>query len=125
MKRYEILPIPKPRMSRQDAWKKRDCVVRYWNFKAHCKLLDLKLPEGAFAIDFILPMPKSWSAKKRAAMLHKPHQQKPDIDNLLKAQFDAVFDDDCHIAQVQGAKWWGEIGCIYIREIAPFICPEK
>lgn len=112
-------------MSRQDAWRKRPSVTRYWNFKAHCKLLDLKLPEGAFRIDFILPMPNSWSEKKRALMRHKPHQQKPDVDNLLKAIFDAVFEDDCHIAQVQSCKWWGDIGCIYIQSIQEFSCPEK
>ncbi|MCR4339433.1 MAG: RusA family crossover junction endodeoxyribonuclease, partial [Gemmatimonadaceae bacterium] len=42
---------------------------------------------GQYAVtaEFRLPMPPSWSNKKRLAMIGQPHAQKPDIDNLLKA----------------------------------------
>ena len=123
MKIYKIKPVPKPRMSRQDAWRKRDCVVRYWNFKAHCKLLDFKLPDEAFHIHFILPMPDSWSKKKRAEMLGKPHKQKPDIDNMLKAVFDAIYDTDEHINDCRVSKWWGEEPCIIVQEIGLSVNP--
>lgn len=123
MKIYHIRPVPKPRMVRSDAWKKRPAVTRYWDFKAHCKLLDLTLPEGAFSVAFVLAMPESWSAKKRAQMAGKPHRQKPDVDNMLKAIFDAVLADDCHIADVRASKWWGEKDCIVIEEIEPLDYP--
>ena len=33
---------------------------------------------------FILPMPKSWSKKKKQLMHGKPHIIKPDLDNIIK-----------------------------------------
>jgi len=33
MKTFNVTPIGKPRMTQSDRWKKRDCVVRYFNFK--------------------------------------------------------------------------------------------
>jgi len=35
--------------------------------------------------DAYLPMPKSWSKKKKSAMAGRPHRQKPDRDNIDKA----------------------------------------
>jgi len=61
-------------------------------------------------------MPKSWGKRKKASMCGKPHQQKPDIDNLLKALFDAVYDDDSKIWQVGGVmKLWDYEGSITIH----------
>lgn len=117
MKIYKIKPVPKPRMSRQDAWLKRDCVTRYWNFKAHCKLLDLKIPEKSFKVYFVLPMPDSWSKKKLDQLRGKPHKQKPDLDNMIKALLDAVLEDDEHIHEIHACKFWGNEGVIIIEEI--------
>ena len=125
IKKYDILPVPKPRMTKADAWKKREAVQRYWNFKAHCKLIDLKLPEGSFHVHFVLPMPDSWSKKKRTGSLLMPHKQKPDIDNLLKALLDALFEDDSHINDCRASKWWGEEGCIIIEEISEPVFPNN
>jgi Holliday junction resolvase RusA-like endonuclease len=123
MKLYDIKPVPKPRMSRADAWKKRDCVVRYWNFKAHCKLLDLTIPETPVHIFFILEMPESWSKKKREELRGQPHKQKPDIDNLLKAVFDAVLENDEHIYDVRASKFWGDKAQIIIMPMSPSELP--
>ena len=53
----------------------------------------------------------SWSAKKRAANLHRPHTQKPDIDNCLKAVLDGLnrvaFADDSQVSQITCRKVWG------------------
>jgi len=59
-------------------------------------------------------MPKSWSKKKKAEMLGQPHQQKPDIDNLLKALMDAVLPEDSHIYDIRATKYWGNVGGIDI-----------
>jgi Holliday junction resolvase RusA-like endonuclease len=48
----------------------------------------------------------------------KPHQQKPDKDNLEKALLDAIFEDDCRIWDGRVSKVWGETGQILIGEIA-------
>ncbi|OAT14605.1 endodeoxyribonuclease [Buttiauxella gaviniae ATCC 51604] len=46
----------------------------------------------------------------------KPHQSKPDCDNMLKALMDALFDDDSSIWDCRITKVWGEKGQIIIRE---------
>ena len=33
---------------------------------------------------FILPMPKTWSKKKKKLMETTPHHVKPDLDNMIK-----------------------------------------
>ncbi|CNL09497.1 Holliday junction resolvase [Yersinia mollaretii] len=48
----------------------------------------------------------------------KPHQTKPDKDNLEKALLDAIFEDDCRIWDGRVTKLWGEIGKIIIQEMA-------
>jgi len=57
-------------------------------------------------------MPKSWSKKKKAEMINKPHKQKPDIDNLLKGLMDALLEEDSHVHTVFARKIWAEEGSI-------------
>ncbi|MBG3071635.1 RusA family crossover junction endodeoxyribonuclease, partial [Proteus mirabilis] len=47
----------------------------------------------------------------------KPHQQKPDKDNLEKALLDAIFDDDSRVWDGRVTKVWGERGQIIIQEV--------
>lgn len=55
--------------------------------------------------------PASWSAKKRAATIHRPHTQRPDLDNCQKAILDGLnriaFADDGQVAQITARKVWG------------------
>lgn len=60
-------------------------------------------------------MPASWSAKKRTAMSGKPHQQRPDTDNYIKAIQDALCEDDSYIYDVRGTKYWSSEPHIDIR----------
>jgi len=115
MKEYPVTPIGKPRMTQRDKWKGRDCVKRYHEFKDACRLHKVTLNLSQDHVTFILPMPKSWSAKKRANMDGKPHQLKPDIDNLTKALFDAVMDQDCGIWDCRVTKRWGVEGKIIVN----------
>lgn len=73
---------------------------------------------GAVSLDvsFIMPMPKSWSKKKRAAMNGKPHTARPDIDNLVKALMDGMIclKDDCTVYAVRADKKYGERGEVRI-----------
>ena len=79
----------------------------------------VELPESGAIITFILPMPQSWSRKKRIETHGKPHQQKPDLDNLLKALADAVHEEDCRIWNYGSiTKLWGETGAINIGAAA-------
>ncbi|PHM24078.1 RusA family crossover junction endodeoxyribonuclease [Xenorhabdus ehlersii] len=117
MKIYDILPVPKPRMTQADRWRKRKPVLNYYAFKDEIRLNSITLPESHYHITFVIPMPPSWSKKKRTAMNGKPHQQKPDKDNLEKALLDAVFDDDSRVWDGRVTKVWGEKGQIIIREL--------
>lgn len=112
--RYEITPVPAPRMTRADAWKQRPCVLRYRKFRDQVRAAGIKIPENGAIIDFLMPMPASWSQKKRDEQYLMPHKQKPDLDNLAKALFDAVFDDDCHVWSFTVRKYWYTDGAIEI-----------
>lgn len=113
---YLIDPIAKPRMTRSDKWNKRDCVMRYRAFCDHVKALGIEIPDQVRII-FNIPMPPSWPKYKKAEYNGKPHQQKPDIDNLQKAIFDAVFKDDSHISRVDATKKWALQGSIQIGSL--------
>ena len=115
---YKITAVPKPRMTQRDKWKNppRPCVARYRAFKDQVKLLGVKLEAGD-GITFILPMPMSWSKKKRREMIWEAYLQIPDLDNLLKALFDSVYKKDSHIWHLSGLKKiWGLCGRIIINE---------
>jgi Holliday junction resolvase RusA-like endonuclease len=78
-------------------------------------------PEGA-ALTFFIPVPRSWSKKKKRAHHGKLHQAKPDLDNLLKAMLDALIVEDkyiCHYGEL--AKRWVDFeeGWIEVRQIPP------
>jgi Holliday junction resolvase RusA-like endonuclease len=113
--KYPITPVPKPRMTRSDRWKQRDCVLRYRAFCDEVRACGVKLPVSGADVRFILPMPASWAKKKRAEMDGKPHQQKPDLSNLIKALEDALYVDDAaiwHYATL--CKIWGQTGAIEV-----------
>lgn len=116
MKIYDITPIGKPRMTRSDKWKTRPAVMRYRAFCDEARLRKINLPESVAHITFVMPMPLSWSKKKREQFNGKPHQSKPDCDNMLKALMDALFDDDSSVWDCRITKLWGEKGQIIIRE---------
>lgn len=118
--KYNIKPVPAPRMTRRDIWLKppRPAVARYRAFKDELQLLNLKLTEFHH-VHFIIPMPKSWSKKKKLEKMNEPHKQTPDIDNLIKALYDGLYRDDSHISDVRASKWWGEASCIIVEEIKP------
>ena len=92
-------------MTQRDKWAKRDCVARYWAFKDEVRLRGVTVNNGDTII-FHIPMPKSWSKKKRQEHDGQYHQAKPDLDNLQKALLDAIYDDDAHIAHTTVIKLW-------------------
>lgn len=55
--------------------------------------------------------PASASKAKVAAMLGRPHMQKPDLDNCLKAILDGLnriaFADDAQVVEIVCRKSWG------------------
>lgn len=114
MQVFNITPVPKPRQTIRDRWQKRPAVMRYRAFCDDVRAARITLPDAGWHVTFVLPMPKSWSGKKRAQMDGKPHQQRPDRDNLEKALLDALFSEDCGIWDGHTTKVWGETGQIII-----------
>lgn len=106
-------PVPKPRMTQRDRWARRPAVVRYYEFCDELRKLwgDKEVP-AALALRFEITMPKSWSAKKKAQMNGEPHQQTPDIDNLIKAFLDALCENDSYVYSVTAEKYWSDKGSI-------------
>jgi len=105
-------------MTQRDKFRQRPEVMRYRAFKDEVRLRGVSIPESGCRITFVIPMPESWSKKKRAELIGRPHQQKPDVDNLHKALMDAVFDDDSAVWDARITKIWGDKGQIRIESIA-------
>ena len=116
MPEYPICPVAKPRMTRSDKWRKRPATQRYWHFVDLCKLNRVELPCFGAHVIFILPMPKSWSEKAKRQSNGKPHMQRPDLSNLLKALEDAIYQEDSVIYNVYIEKRWGPEGKIIIDQ---------
>jgi len=109
-------PIPKPRMTKADAWKKRPIVLAYWDFKdeirRQAREQGFELGEQYKARVYV-EMPKSWSEKKKLLMDGTKHQQRPDWDNYTKGFQDCLAEEDSRIwyACVQ-KRWTREPGII-------------
>ena len=111
-----IPPCSKPRMTQRDRWKKRQCVLDFYAFRDPIKqevkrintllIKESPLDWDNLTIIFLVPMPKSWSKKKKALMVGKPMQQRPDLDNYIKGLFDATHEEDSSIWKVTASKIW-------------------
>jgi Holliday junction resolvase RusA-like endonuclease len=119
----KITPVAKPRMTRSDTWKKRPVTNKYWEFKDKlillCKEQNFVLGDR-YGVIFFMPMPTTWSYKKKQEMIGKPHQQKPDLDNILKAVNDCLKPKDQTIYEIEASKiWWeeGKINFYNLRKI--------
>lgn len=124
-----VAPFAKPRMTQRDRWAKRQIVRDYFAFRDTVKqeierLLalqnndDKKKSWEELDIGFFIPMPKSWSKKKRSEMAGTPHKQRPDLDNYIKGLLDALLEEDCKVWRVSARKIWVDTeGCITINRV--------
>ena len=114
---FKIRPVPKPRQSIRDKWSPSKSTLRYRLFadELRYQAMDMKfvLPDS-FAVEFVIPMPKSWSIRQKSLMNGRPHKQTPDLSNLLKSLEDALRKEDKEIWDVHASKRWGETGLIRI-----------
>jgi Holliday junction resolvase RusA-like endonuclease len=127
---FDIVPVSAPRMTQSDRWKtnpehpdinkrQRPAVTRYFAYK---KLLLIQAKQMNYEIKavidllFIIPMPNSWSKKKKERMNGLPCKVKPDTDNLTKAVKDTFCKNDSHIWKETAEKRWGYKGSLIIFE---------
>lgn len=66
-------------------------------------------------VTFFMPLPASWSKKKKASQEEQPHVSRPDLDNLIKWLCDIaggiIYHDDCIISQINARKIYGLSPC--------------
>lgn len=114
---FNINPIGKPRMTRRDRWARRPSVNQYFEFKdelvKQAEAMGFSL-KNTLRVEFFVPMPKSWSLKKKASKQGTPHDSKPDIDNMVKAVLDVLKDEDKAVWFVSAKKYWSYEGKIII-----------
>ena len=116
-RKFPVTPVPKPRQTRSDRWRKRPSVLKYRAFADEVRLRMAGVQLEGAAICFHIPMPKTWPKYMREEMDGELHRQTPDLDNLLKALFDALHGNDCHIASLSGLeKRWAVTGSIDITQ---------
>jgi Holliday junction resolvase RusA-like endonuclease len=132
IKVFNVTPVPKPRMTRRDGWtmaigrrhKARKCVLDWLCYREEIQWQaeGFEMPESGYHVIFVLPMPRSWSPKKRQEMEGQPHQSEkgPDKDNLEKALLDALCPGgDAHIWDGRPTKVWGYEGMVIIMVTEP------
>jgi len=80
------------------------------------QLAALRIPaplEGPVSITIYATFapPPSWPKRKVEAHLHRPHTQRPDLDNIGKAIMDGLnriaWADDAQVAEMMVRKVWG------------------
>lgn len=111
-----ITPLGKPRMTQRDHWRPRACTSRYWVYADKLRLICPPLEWTGISLTFGLPMPESWSKRKKQAFREKPHQSKPDLSNLIKAFEDILLKNDSLVWYYSTMKKvWMDKGCIIIN----------
>jgi Holliday junction resolvase RusA-like endonuclease len=127
---FDVVPVGAVRMTQSDKWKtnplhkdpnkrQRPEVTRYFNFKdiVRQQAKDLNYILGdTLEVIFCVPMPQSWSTKKKERMNKLPVKTRPDIDNYVKAFADAICIEDGNIWFVKAEKRYAFQGSIIIYQ---------
>lgn len=125
---FDIIPMGAPRMTQSDRWKtnpnhidprkrQRTCVTNYFHFKT---ILLLQAKEMGFTLGktldalYLIPMPNSWSEKKKQRMNGLPCEVKPDTDNITKGIKDTFCKNDSNVWYEKAEKRWAYKGSIII-----------
>lgn len=124
---YPITPVPAPRQTRADAFKKgremRPEVARYRAFRDEVAVRKVQIPQTFHHIVFVLAVPDSWATSKRIIQEGMPHTSKPDRDNLEKALLDSVLGEDAHVWDGRVTKLWGRRGMVIVSSVPLVIMP--
>lgn len=99
-------------------------IERYNQYKVdlltEAKRKQFIIPASGLHVTFYVPVPESWSKKKKAAHHGLLHQSRPDLDNFCKSLFDSLITEDKYIANIQATKRWvdfpdGWIECSFLE----------
>lgn len=90
--------------------KRKRLIQRYNKYKLdlfeESRLKQFIMPETGAHVVFYIPVPRSWSKKKKLQHHMEPHRSKPDLDNLIKAMKDAIMREDKTIWEYKLTKRW-------------------
>lgn len=119
---FNLTPIGKPRMTQRDKWLNppREAILKYRLSKqameTYAMMTKFSLKDK-LECTFHLPMPESWSGKKKERMALTPHQSKPDLDNILKFVMDTLLpQSDSNVHTIIAKKVWDYEGKIIFIE---------
>ena len=125
---FDVIPMGAPRMTQSDRWKtnpkhidprkrQRMCVAQYFAFKNvllhQAKQMNFELKNTLDAL-YLIPMPNSWSEKKKQRMNGMPCEVKPDTDNITKGIKDTFCKNDSNVWYEKAEKRWAYKGSIII-----------
>jgi len=125
---FDVVPLGAVRMSQSDKWKtnpnhldpkkrQRAVVTEYFNYKNKVKAqaieMNFELPQ-VLDIVFLIPMPFTWSEKKKVRNNKTKVLKRPDIDNLVKAFMDALSVEDGYVWKIQAEKRYAYNGSILV-----------
>lgn len=125
---FNVIPMGAVRMTQSDRWKtnpthldpkkrQRSAVEKYFAFK---KILTIQSKQVGFELGkhleavYLIPMPSSWSEKKKQKMNGLPCESKPDTDNITKAIKDTLKKEDGDVWWEKAEKRWAFKGSIII-----------
>lgn len=119
--RYPIPPVPAPRQNVRSRFnpQKRKMIERYHAFRDLVRVLKVDIPDSC-CLRFEMPVPKS--GRHRVGF---PHQQRPDLDNLVKGLLDAVFSEDAQVHRILAEKVWAMKGAIVVGRLREMEGEEK
>ncbi len=125
---FDLVPVGAVRMTQSDKWKtnpnhadpnkrQRAEVTKYFSFKTNlkqqAKMLNYELGD-TLEIVFLVPMPKSWSNKKKEKMNKLPVKTRPDLDNYEKAFMDSLSNEDGNVWKINSEKRHAYQGSIIV-----------
>jgi len=116
---FDIIPMGAVRQTHADKWKNRPEVVRYRNFKTTLQVQAKQMQficAETISVIFCVPMPISWSEKKRNELNKMPCKTRPDIDNYVKGFMDALLIEDGFVWQINAQKRYAFQGSIIVYQ---------
>jgi Holliday junction resolvase RusA-like endonuclease len=125
---FDVIPTSAPRMSQSDRWKtnpnhpdpkkrQREVVTKYFAYKDtlrwQAKQMNYEF-KNYLDIVFIVPIPDSFSEKKKQRLNGTPVKTKPDIDNYVKAFMDSLKSEDGDVWFIKAIKVYGFKGSVLV-----------
>lgn len=91
-------------------YNRKKTVQKYWDFKRGLKAMAdqqgfIMPTEGAW-LKFYIPMPVSWSKKKKLEKCFTLKESQPDCDNYTKSFLDSMMGEDKAISDYRASKFW-------------------